>query len=107
MSPGRDGRLDTRRMLGVPPERFLVGWIGRMTGVKRTDDVLRALKRLREREVDAALCMVGDGPDREDVERRASQLGIVRHCLFLGYQEDVAPFYAAFDALVLPSANGG
>jgi glycosyltransferase involved in cell wall biosynthesis len=53
------------------------------------------------------LCMVGDGPDRPDLERRAHELGIVRDTLFLGYQEDVAPFYAAFDALVLPSSNEG
>ena len=31
----------------------------------------------------------------------------MRDTLFLGYQSDVAPFYAAFDALVLPSANEG
>jgi glycosyltransferase involved in cell wall biosynthesis len=107
VDPGRDGRLETRRMLGIAPDRFVVGWIGRMTGVKRTDDVLLAVKHLREREVDAALCMVGDGPDREHVERRASELGIVRHCYFLGYQEEVAPYYAAFDAMILPSGNEG
>jgi glycosyltransferase involved in cell wall biosynthesis len=78
-----------------------------MTGVKRTDDVLLSLKLLRERGVDACLCMVGDGPDREQVERRAHELGIVRDTLFLGYQEDVAPFYAAFDAFLLTSANEG
>jgi glycosyltransferase involved in cell wall biosynthesis len=99
--------VETRRLLGIAPERFVVGWIGRMTGVKRTDDVLLAVRRLRDRGVDAVLCMVGDGPDRESVERRAHELGIVRDSLFLGYQEDVAPFYAAFDALILPSANEG
>ncbi len=51
--------------------------------------------------------MVGDGPDRDGLEKRAHELGIVRHCLFLGYQDEVAPYYAAFDALVLPSANEG
>ncbi len=61
-------RDDARRLLGLPPERFVVGWIGRMTGVKRTDDVLLALRGLRERGIDASLCMVGDGPDREHVE---------------------------------------
>jgi glycosyltransferase involved in cell wall biosynthesis len=78
-----------------------------MTAVKRTDDVLLAVRRLRDRGVDAVLCMVGDGPDRETVERRARELGIVRSSLFLGYQDDVAPYYAAFDALILPSANEG
>jgi glycosyltransferase involved in cell wall biosynthesis len=103
----RDGRGETRRLLGIRPERFTVGWIGRMTGVKRTDQVLLALKGLRERGVDACLCMVGDGPDRAQIERRAHELGIVRDCFFLGYQEDVGGFYAAFDALVLPSSNEG
>jgi glycosyltransferase involved in cell wall biosynthesis len=102
-----DGRVPTRELLGIPPDRFTVGWIGRMTGVKRTEDVLLAVKRLRERGVDACLCMVGDGPDRDDLEEQASELGIVRSCLFLGYQDDVAPFYAAFDTLILPSGNEG
>src|SRR5262249_22966131 len=30
-----------------------------------------------------------------------------RNSLFLGYQDEVAPYYAAFDALILPSANEG
>jgi glycosyltransferase involved in cell wall biosynthesis len=104
---GADGRLETRRLLGIPPDRFTVGWIGRMTGVKRADDVLLALRSLRERGVDACLCMVGDGPDRDDVEERAHELGIVRNCFFLGYQDEVAPFYAALDTLILSSGNEG
>jgi glycosyltransferase involved in cell wall biosynthesis len=96
-----------RALLGIGPERFVVGWIGRMTGVKRTDDVLLALRGLRERGVDACLLMVGDGPDRDHVERRAKELGVVRHCFFLGYQDDVAAFLSAFDAFVLPSGNEG
>jgi glycosyltransferase involved in cell wall biosynthesis len=99
--------LDARARLGIGAERFVVGWVGRMTGVKRTDDVLEALRLLRERGVDAVLLMVGDGPDRDHVEQRASELGIVRHCLFLGYQEDVSGWYRAFDAMILPSANEG
>jgi glycosyltransferase involved in cell wall biosynthesis len=98
---------ETRRVLGIAESRFVVGWIGRMTGVKRTDDVLLAVRGLRERGVDAVLCMVGDGPDRDAVEQRAHDLDIVRHCLFVGYQDEVAPYYAAFDALILPSANEG
>jgi glycosyltransferase involved in cell wall biosynthesis len=104
---GNGAGPETRRLLGITRERFTVGWIGRMTAVKRTDDALLALRRLREHGVDACLCMVGDGPDRETLERRAHELGIARNVLFLGYQDDVAPFYAAFDALVLPSANEG
>ncbi|TMK28492.1 MAG: glycosyltransferase family 4 protein [Actinobacteria bacterium] len=104
---GTNGRAETRRYLGIPPDRFAVGWVGRMTAVKRTDDVLDGFKRLLERGVGATLCLVGDGPDRPALERRAHELGIMRQTLFLGYQEDVGPLYAAFDALVLPSGNEG
>jgi glycosyltransferase involved in cell wall biosynthesis len=103
----QNGRGESRRYLGIPEDRFAVGWIGRMTAVKRTDDVLLAFKQLRSNGIDACLCMVGDGPDREHLEQRAQELGVIRDTLFLGYQEEVAPFYAAFDALVLPSGNEG
>jgi glycosyltransferase involved in cell wall biosynthesis len=101
------GRERMRALLGIAPQRFVVGWIGRMTGVKRTDDILLALRGLRERGVDACLLMVGDGPDRDQTERRAKELGVVRECFFLGYQDDVTAFLAAFDAFVLPSGNEG
>jgi glycosyltransferase involved in cell wall biosynthesis len=100
-------REDARRLLGIPPERFVVGWIGRMTGVKRTGDLLRALEALRAGGVDACLCLVGDGPDRTALEEEAYRLGLARHVLSLGYQEEVARWYSAFDAFVLPSANEG
>jgi glycosyltransferase involved in cell wall biosynthesis len=100
-------RDEVRRRLGIPRERFVVGWIGRMTGVKQTQDLLVALAELRARDVDAGLLVVGDGPDRAGFERRARDLGLVRHCLFLGYQENVAPWYAAMDAVALPSGNEG
>jgi glycosyltransferase involved in cell wall biosynthesis len=100
-------RDEIRRRLGIPPERFVVGWLGRMTGVKQTHDLLPVLAALRERGLDAGLLLVGDGPDREGFEERAQSLGLIRHCLFLGYQDEVAPWYAAMDAVALPSGNEG
>jgi len=100
-------RRETRRLVGLAPDAFVVGWVGRMTAVKRTDDVIRTLQKLVERGVDAHLLLVGDGPDREHLERYAHELGVVRRCLFLGYQDDVARYYNAIDALLLPSVNEG
>jgi glycosyltransferase involved in cell wall biosynthesis len=107
LSPDGAARAETRRVMGIRGERVVVGWIGRMTAVKRTDVVLRAFRRLRQEGVDAVLCMVGDGPDRRSVEDLAGELGIMRDCLFPGYREDVGPFFAAFDVFVLPSGNEG
>jgi glycosyltransferase involved in cell wall biosynthesis len=103
----REQRDEVRRRIGIGPDPFVVGWFGRMTAVKRCDDLVDALAHLRERGVDAALLLVGDGVDRERVEERAHELGVARSCFFLGYQEDVARWYAACDAFALTSANEG
>ena len=44
-APGAPATL--RAELGVPPERFLVAWLGRMTEIKKVDDLLRAFARPR------------------------------------------------------------
>jgi glycosyltransferase involved in cell wall biosynthesis len=101
-------RRETRRQMGLRGDDvFVVGWVGRMTAVKNTDSLVRALQTLVDLGVDARLLLVGDGPDRDHLERYAHELGVMKRCLFLGYQEDVSRFYDAIDALVLPSVNEG
>ena len=99
--------MDYRQLYGIPREAFVVGWVGRMTGVKDTGVVLEAVAALRERGVNAVVCLVGDGPDREPLERLAHKRGIARASYFAGYQSDVAGFYRLFDAFFLPSVNEG
>jgi glycosyltransferase involved in cell wall biosynthesis len=103
---GGDG-AELRRRFGIPADRFVVGWVGRMTGIKRVPDVLASFARLVGQGVDAQLVLVGDGPERAQLERRARELGIQRRTLFAGYQRDVGPYWSLFDAFLLPSGNEG
>jgi glycosyltransferase involved in cell wall biosynthesis len=98
---------ELRRRLGIGSERFVIGWFGRMTAVKRTDDLIDVLVALRGRDVDACLLLVGDGTDRERLEQRARDAGVARDVFFLGYQKDVANWYAVADAVVLTSVSEG
>jgi glycosyltransferase involved in cell wall biosynthesis len=100
-------RLEVRRELGLPEGQFVAAWFGRMTEIKRADDLLHAFALLRLRGVDAALVLVGDGPLRRSLEELAAELGVADACRFVGYREDVGPLYAAADAVVLTSANEG
>jgi glycosyltransferase involved in cell wall biosynthesis len=99
--------VDYRRLYGIGRDAFVVGWVGRMTGVKDTSAVLHTLAALRARGVDAVACLVGDGPDREPLEELAHDLEVARACFFVGYQTDVAGYYGLFDAFFLPSVNEG
>ena len=104
-APGASEAL--RAELGVPDGRFLVGWLGRMTEIKRVDDLLRAFAGLREAGADADLLVVGDGPLRADLESLAAELGVRDRCHFTGFRSDVGAIYAACDAIALTSANEG
>src|SRR5262249_50785478 len=42
IAPDPATRAEARRLMGIPDDRFVVGWIGRMTAVKRVDVVLKA-----------------------------------------------------------------
>ena len=87
--------------------RFVVGWAGRLTAIKRPLDLVRTLGGLLERDVDALLVLVGDGEDRPAVEALAAELGLRDRCRFVGFQQRMRDWYAAFDAFLLTSANEG
>jgi glycosyltransferase involved in cell wall biosynthesis len=96
-----------RAELGIPPDRFLLAWLGRMTEIKRADVLLRAFAQLGGIAPGADLLIVGDGPLRARLENLARQLGISASCHFTGFRRDVGSIYAASDAVVLTSANEG
>jgi glycosyltransferase involved in cell wall biosynthesis len=53
------------------------------------------------------LLLIGDGPDRIELENQVQVLGIHDHVTFLGNQSDVRPYLNAADIFVLPSKSEG
>jgi glycosyltransferase involved in cell wall biosynthesis len=102
-----EARASIRAELGAGDETFVVGWAGRLTAIKRPLDLIRTLRELLDRDVDAVLVLVGDGEDRPRVEALAAELGVADRCRLVGFQKSIRPWYASFDALLLTSANEG
>jgi glycosyltransferase involved in cell wall biosynthesis len=100
-------RVRIREELGLAHDTFAVGWIGRLTAIKRPLDLVRVLAALAGRGVDTALVLVGDGPERPAVQALARELGVAERCRLVGYRRDVSDWHAAFDALLLTSENEG
>ncbi len=99
-----DRREPLRRSLGLPAGSPVIGAVGRLEGVKRFDALLDAVTPfLCER--DAYLVIVGDGPQREALERRADELGVAGRVLLTGPRPDVAELLSAFDAFVSMSRD--
>src|SRR5688500_1034422 len=100
-------REEQRRELGLADDAFLVAWLGRMTSIKRVDDLLRAFASVAAAEPRAELVLAGDGPLRDELEKLAVSLGIADRAHFVGMQRDVGRLYAAADLVALCSANEG
>jgi glycosyltransferase involved in cell wall biosynthesis len=95
---------EVRRSLNVAPETFLVGTVARLDPVKDLGTLLEAAT-LARRPLEVAI--VGDGPERADLERRASDLGIAGRVRFLGHRGDVRRILSALDVFVNCSTSEG
>lgn len=78
-------------------------YVGRLSWEKGVDRLLDAIARVPELSLD----VVGDGPLRSDLERRAAALGVAGRVRFLGWQDDPAPFLAVAGLAASPSRSEG
>lgn len=97
-------------MAGAAPERTDAGLallsVGRLTRQKRVDLMLEALRRLPP-EVRAGLTLLGEGPLRGALERRAAALGLAASVRFEGFQANPYAWMARSDLFVLASDYEG
>ena len=90
---------------GRPEAAFL--YVGRLS---REKNLVRLLEAYREYHLARPrgwnLVMVGDGPQRDELQRRAQQMELDR-VRWLGYRQidELPSYYAQCDALVLPSVS--
>jgi len=102
--PGPD-RHAARQTLGLPQNQFVIGWVGRLIPVKGADVFLEALGKITELPWSASI--LGDGVERQRLERMAATLRLQRRVTFHGQVDDAAALFPAFDVLVLSSRSEG
>jgi len=95
-----DGR-SVRAQYGL--DGYVFGFVGRLVPEKGLVALFRAFALLRQ--PDIRLLMVGEGPMRSELEALAAELGIASQIAWAGYvpHAEIARYYAAMDAAVLPS----
>ena len=103
--PHRDGAL--RAELGIAPDEFVVGTIGRLDPVKNHAGLIRAFSIVAQTVPNGRLVIVGDGPDRSALEDIIRSLKGVPAPILAGYRADVERFYGVFDVFVLNSFAEG
>ncbi|MEX1248233.1 MAG: glycosyltransferase family 4 protein [Anaerolineales bacterium] len=92
-----------RKELGIPANGLLFLTLGRLTNQKGHTHLLDAIALVAPGHSELRFVFAGDGPQRIDLEKKATDLGIVDKVLFLGVRDDVANLLFAADVFVQPS----
>jgi glycosyltransferase involved in cell wall biosynthesis len=87
--------------------RRVLGTVARLVPQKGLDHLIDSLPVLLETEPSTRLLLVGDGPLRRALERKAENLGVSEAVSFTGHLDRVVEAYRAMDVLVLPSRYEG
>lgn len=96
-------RLLLRKSLGLAEEDRVLVSVGRLAKEKNLEEILRFVSRCPHPRL--KLLIVGDGPNRQALERRADELGLRERIVFAGMvqPEQVANYYKLGDLFVSAS----
>lgn len=98
-------RAAAREALGLPPDGFILGWVGRLSREKGPDVFVRALALPAAGQIQAVI--IGDGRMREELAAEAAALGVASRLRWLGLVPGAGRLMAAFDGYVLSSRTEG
>lgn len=92
--------MNNRRELGAAENGLVIGFVGRLLEWKGPDLLLEAFAKLLKTNSGINLILVGEGPDRKNLEKLSRSLGIERSVHFTGFSQNVAIWYKTFDIFV-------
>ena len=100
-------RQQLLREFDLPDDARLIGVIGRLWPQKRTTDLIWAADLIRVLHDNMRVLVIGDGPQRPQLERFARLASDLEHIRFLGQRNDVGRILPHLDVLWQGSAYEG
>ncbi|MBW3081515.1 glycosyltransferase [Bifidobacterium saguinibicoloris] len=100
-------REKVRAELGIGTDTTVIGYCGRLAEQKNLLFLVDVFAEYQQRHSDSLLVVVGDGDLHDQIVQRAAERGLADRVRLLGDHKDVAPYYQAMDAFVLPSLYEG
>ena len=96
------GFTDCQRGMMAKDNEKIITHISNLRPVKRVQDVISVFYNI-QKVMPAKLMFVGEGPEREKVERRCQQLNIMDKVVFLGRSNEIDKILCFSDLFLLPS----
>jgi glycosyltransferase involved in cell wall biosynthesis len=98
---------DLRRQSGLPPDRPVIGAIGRLSPVKGHPVFIEAVRRVSGSGRSVQGLLVGSGPEEGALRRLVKEKGMEDSFRFLKSDPDTARYLAMMDIFVFPSFREG
>jgi 1,2-diacylglycerol 3-alpha-glucosyltransferase len=95
-----------RKESGLPADRPLVTYVGRVAHEKNIDFLVRMFANMRSKVPDALLVIAGEGPAREPLRQLVERMGLEQDVRFVGYLDrdrGLLDCYAAATVFVFAS----
>lgn len=92
-----------RAGLGLAQDRRFLGIVATLRNWKGHTYLLDSFRQLADAWKDWDLLIIGDGPQRQNLTRRISELGLDARVFMAGNQDNVPRWLQALDLFVLPS----
>lgn len=105
-NPVGDSRA-VRRELGCTADDVLILQVARLDGLKDHPTALRAMAEVIPHVPSAKLLLVGEGPEREQIEALIRELQLGDHVRLLGSRRDVPRLLKSADLFLLTSISEG
>ncbi|MFI1743778.1 N-acetyl-alpha-D-glucosaminyl L-malate synthase BshA [Thalassobellus sediminis] len=93
---------DCQRAMMANDDEKIITHISNLRPVKRAQDVISVFYNI-QKEMPAKLMLVGEGPDREQIEIRCQELGILDKVIFFGRSNEIDKILCFSDLFLLPS----
>lgn len=100
-------RKAKREELNIDSDTLVIGHIGRFVSQKNHSFLVKIFDEIVKIHPNSVLLLVGQGPLREEIEKKVIALKIEEKVKFLGQRDDVDELYQAFDVFLLPSLYEG
>jgi glycosyltransferase involved in cell wall biosynthesis len=97
-----------KQELGLAQARPLIGVVGRLVIQKGHTYLIQGLPQIKQQFPDARMVIIGDGPERENLQNEVERLSLTPDVVFLGTRiNDLPELYNMLDVVVLPSLREG
>ena len=92
-----------RGEIGFTSGEIIIGCIGSLFSTKGQEYLVKALPEILKNNPQCRLVIVGDGPERGNLESLVEELNIGKDVVFTGKRKDIPHILASLDLMVVPS----